>query len=200
VDDGAEERTLNGTRFDLAVTQLLYQGRGLWTDLAHGLDAADEDDGSDLLFYADVYTGREGEGEYEDGQEAFIAIGCADGPPVGGVVGMRAIEDAAAEAAPRLGRSIVNGSLPCAVWPVQAEPPRALHAAGAPPILVIGASNDPATPFAWGEALAKQLRSGVLVEVDSAAHTSFDGGNRCVDRLVIRYLVRLDAPRSGTRC
>jgi len=200
VDDGGERRTLNGTRFDLAVTQLLYEGRAFWTDLARALAATDEGDGSDLLFYADFYTGRDGEGEYENGQESFIAIGCADGPPVGGVSGMRAIEDAAAEAAPRLGRSIVNGSLPCAVWPVAAEPPRALRAAGAPPILVIGATDDPATPFEWGKALAAQLRSGVLLTVDSARHTSFDAGTRCVDRLVIQYLVQLDAPRAGTRC
>jgi pimeloyl-ACP methyl ester carboxylesterase len=200
VDDGNAGRTLNGTRFDLAVTQLLYEGRGLWTDLAHALDAADDGDGSDLLFYADFYTGRIDEGEYEDGQEAFIAIGCADGPPVGGVRGMRVIEDAAAKAAPRLGRSIVNGSLACALWPVTAEPPQELRAKGAPPILVIAASDDPATPFVWGKALAARLESGVLLIVDSARHTSFDGGNECVDRLVIRYLVRLEPPRSRTRC
>jgi pimeloyl-ACP methyl ester carboxylesterase len=200
VQRGEEARTLNGTRFDLAVTQLLYDGRAEWGSLAFALERAARGDGSELLFYADVYTGREDEGEYENTQERFIAIGCADGPPVGGVRGMRAIEDAAAEAAPRLGRSIVNGSLPCALWPVVPPPPRELRAAGAAPILVIGGTRDPATPFSWAKGLASQLKSGVLLSVDSGRHTSFDGGNRCVDRVVVQYLVHRESPEPHTRC
>ncbi|MEX0666349.1 MAG: alpha/beta hydrolase [Acidimicrobiia bacterium] len=200
VQQGEEERSLNGTRFDLAVTQLLYDGRAEWDSLAFALERAARGDGSELLFYADFYTGREGGGQYENTQEQFIAIGCADGPPVGGVDGMRAIEDAAAEAAPRLGRSIVNGSLPCALWPVMPAPPRQLRAGGAAPILVIGATRDPATPFPWAKALARQLESGVLLSVDGGRHTSFDAGNRCVDRVVEQYLVRLDVPDKGTSC
>ena len=95
----------------------------------------------------------------------------------------------AAEKAPRLGRTIVNGSLACALWPVAALPPRPLHGEGAPPIVVLGARNDPATPFAWAKGLASELESATFVPVRSARHTSFNGGNDCVDRLVVRYLV-----------
>lgn len=200
VDSEGEARSLNGTRFDLAVTQLLYAGDGLWGELAGALAAADRGDGSDLLFYADFYTGRIDDDDYEDSQESFVAIGCADGPPVGGVSGMREIERFAEEAAPRLGRSIVNGSLPCAFWPVTPEPPRSLRGIGAPAILVLGARHDPATPFAWAEGLAKQLDKSVLVSVRGAHHTSFDSGNKCVDELVVRYLVRLEVPQDDTRC
>ncbi len=200
VDAFGETRALNGTHFDIGVTSILYGGRSSWIDLARALDAADNGDGEDLLFWADSYTGREAEGVYDDAQEAFLAIGCADGPPVGDVDAMRAIEDAAARVAPRLGATIVNGSLPCALWPVTAPQPRALHAAGAAPIWVLAARKDPATPFRWARGLATALESATLVAVRSSSHTSFDSGNLCVDDVVIRYLVDLEVPARGTRC
>ena len=101
---------------------------------------------------------------------------------------------------PRLGRSIVNGSLPCALWPIEAPPPAALHARGAPPIIVIGATSDPATPFVWAKGLASELDSGVLVSAEIARHTSFKQGIACVDNVVVRYLVDLDAPNGRVRC
>lgn len=200
VDSAGEPRMLNGTRFDLAVTQMLYQGEGSFGKLASTLAAADRGDGSDLLFYADFYTGRIDDDSYEDSQEAFLAVGCADGPSVGDVEHMREIERTAAEEAPRLGASIVNGSLACALWPVTPDAPRALHAEGAPPILVVASRHDPATPYAWGVGLVEQLDSGVLVTVRGSRHTSFSSGNDCVDDLVVRYLVRLEAPEADTRC
>jgi pimeloyl-ACP methyl ester carboxylesterase len=197
---GEEGRTLNGTRFDLAVTQILYEGRAAWRELGRVLDRAADGDPSDLLFYADFYTGREGDREYTDAQEAFIAIGCADGPPVGDLVDFQQIEAKAAERAPRLGSAIVNGSLACALWPFNPPAPRKLRAEDADPILVIGTRNDPATPFRWARGLTRQLDSGVLLSVRGEQHTVFGSGNECVDAIVIRYFVRLEVPERGTRC
>ena len=193
-------RTVNGTLFDTGVLQLLYSGRDAWPSLAEALATAAEGDGATMLDVADLYTGRIDEGEYDDITESFLAIGCADGPPVGGLDGLRAIEDLAAAAAPRLGRAVVNNSLPCAVWPVEAAPPAALHARGAPPMLVLGTRADPATPLAWAKGLARQLDEGVLVTAGGERHTAFGGGNRCIDRIVVRYLVALDVPDDPTRC
>jgi pimeloyl-ACP methyl ester carboxylesterase len=193
-------RTLNGTLFDIGVAQLLYYGRSGWSTLAGALEAAERGHGGELVSYADLYTGRDAQGHYDNEQDAFIAIGCADGPPMGDVASVRAIEDAAAAVAPRLGRSIVNNSLACAFWPVAAPPPTALTAVGAPPILVLGTRDDPATPLIWAQGLARELTSASLVTVGGARHTAFASGNRCVDELAARYLVSLEVPRHGTRC
>lgn len=200
VSSGRQRRTLNRTRFDIGVIQLLYAGSAAWSELASALDTADRGNASDLLSFADFYTGRDGNGSYDDTQEAFLAISCADGPPTGDVASLRAVEQRAAAAAPRLGPAIVNASLPCALWPVTAPRPRALHASGAPPILVLGTRHDPATPLAWAKGLASELRSGILVEAEGTQHTAFGGGNRCVDPLVVRYLVELTVPKNDTRC
>lgn len=193
-------RTLNTTLFDIGVTELLYGGAASWSTLADSLAAAKAGDGSDLALDADSYTGRHSDGTYDDLQEAFFAVGCVDGPDVGGEAGLRAIEDEAARVAPRLGRSVVNNSLACAFWPVPSQPPAALHAPTSAPLLVLGTRNDPATPLAWAKGLTNELESAVLVTVGGARHTAFASGNQCVDDIVVRYLVDTVVPKSGKRC
>jgi pimeloyl-ACP methyl ester carboxylesterase len=199
-DAAGNGRTLDGTEFDIGVTQFLYFGQKGYSDLAEALDTADKGDGSAMLDGSDQYTQRHSDGTYDEMDAAFLAIGCVDGPDVGGLAGLRAIEDQAAVAAPRLGRSVVNNSLACAVWPVAAQIPPLPHAVGAPPIVVIGNTNDPATPLAGAQALAKELASGVLVTVNSAQHTAYASGNRCVDDVVNRYLLTRVPPPADQRC
>ena len=60
--------------------------------------------------------------------------------------------------APHFAQMIAYNDLPCAFWPVPAErTPEAVSAKGAPPIVVVGSTGDPATPYAWAVALSKEL-------------------------------------------
>ncbi len=195
-----EGRELNQTLFDIGVTELLYDGESGWSTLDAALADAVDDDGRELVSYADTYTGRGDDGTYDNLQAAFVAIGCADGPPVGDTVSLREIEDAAREVAPRVGASIVNNSMACAFWPVAAPPPGEIAAPAAEPILVLGTRSDPATPVAWARGLADQLQSAVLVTAGGARHTAFAAGNECVDRIVVSYLVRRVTPKDRRRC
>ena len=72
-------------------------------------------------------------------------------------------------------------------------------ATGAPPILVVGTTGDPATPYVWAKALAEELDSGVLVTRVGDGHTAY-GVSPCVRDLVDSYLLELAAPRNGTVC
>jgi pimeloyl-ACP methyl ester carboxylesterase len=194
-------RQLGGTEFDIAVTQALYAGSNAWPTLAQALDRADRGDPTELFALSDEYTGRSSDGTYDAIDDAFFAIGCPDGPPMGGLAGMRQIEDRAAVAAPRLGRSIVNNSLACAIWPVQptaAATP--IHAPGTPPIVVIGTRHDPATPLRWAQGLARELDRGVLMTARGSRHTAFAAGNSCIDDHVVTYLVDRKPPKNGTAC
>jgi pimeloyl-ACP methyl ester carboxylesterase len=193
-------RELNQTLFDIGVTNMLYEGESVWSFLDRSLARAAGGDGSDLVASADAYTGRGDDGTYDDLQAAFIGIGCADGPPVGDAAGLREMEEAAVEEAPRVGASVVNNSMACAFWPIPAPPPSEVSAPGSEPILVLGTRNDPATPVAWARNLADQLESAVLVTVGGSRHTSFAAGNACVDLVVVRYLVDGATPRDGKRC
>ena len=77
--------------------------------------------------------------------------------------------------------------------------PKAVTAAGAPPIVVIGTTADPATPYAWAVSLAKELESGVLITRQGDGHTGY-GVNTCVRRAVDAYLLDLTAPKDGLTC
>jgi hypothetical protein len=79
-------------------------------------------------------------------------------------------------------------------------PPARIAAPGAPPILVIGTTRDPATPLVQARRLADGLLRGHLLVAEGEQHTSFDNGNDCVDAAVTRFLVDRRLPRAGTRC
>ena len=77
---------------------------------------------------------------------------------------------------------------------------RADPRAGAPPIVVLGTTDDPATPYSDAQALARELQSGHLLTFVGEGHTAYGRGNACIDNAVDRYLVSLDVPAAGKRC
>jgi pimeloyl-ACP methyl ester carboxylesterase len=194
-------RTVNGTRFDAGVLGALYAGRAGWKALAQALADAEDGNAATLLGYADAFVYRESAGTRHQALDAFWAITCLDGPLVGDVAAAARLEARARRAAPRLGAFLVNFTLPCSMWPVPpVESPGRLTAAGAPPILVIGTTGDPATPLASATVLARSLDRAALLVATGEQHTSFLVGNGCVDRAVTRYLVERRLPRRGARC
>ena len=94
-----------------------------------------------------------------------------------------------------------EGLAGCDGWPVGSkQPTKAPRAAGAPPIVVIGTTRDPATPYSMAVSLAKELESGHLITRDGDGHTGFQMGNSCVDDAVEDYLVKGTVPKDGLSC
>ncbi len=192
---------MNETRFDAAVLEALYAGRSGWKGLAQGLSDAEQGNAAALLGYADSFTGREAGGAGHQALDAFWAITCLDGPVVGDLDAAARLEAQARDLAPRVGGFLVNFSLACSMWPVPPTTiPGPLDAAGAPPLLVIGTTDDPVTPFAAAQSLARELDRGTLLAAKGEQHTSFAIGNACVDNAVTRYLVDRTVPRRSARC
>ncbi len=89
----------------------------------------------------------------------------------------------------------------CTDWPVQAQFPWVpLKAEGAAPIVVLGTTRDPATPYAWSKELASTLDSGVLLTREGDGHTGYHEGNACIDAAVDAYLIDGTVPKAGTVC
>jgi hypothetical protein len=107
-----------------------------------------------------------------------------------------------AVAAPLYGPLEAWGLLTCNGWPASATPlPARVSADAAPPIVVIGGTGDPATPYRWAQDLAGQLRSARLVTFAGDGHTVYGGGRSgCVDQAVNDYLITLTPPVRGLRC
>ncbi|MFC4563841.1 alpha/beta hydrolase [Nocardiopsis mangrovi] len=199
-NDLGDGREVNRTRAETGIVAALYS-ESFWPQVRTALADAFEGDGTALLRLGDRLYDRDSERAYENSTAALVAVNCADHPSPRDI---DAYEEAAAEAAaesPIFGPTLAWGALPCAYWPQEAvAEPAPLTGAGADPILVVGTTRDPATPYAWSEALAGRLESGVLLTREGDGHTAYRTGDACVDAAVDAYLLDGEVPEDGTVC
>jgi pimeloyl-ACP methyl ester carboxylesterase len=197
----ADGRTLSPNEFELGVAEPLYGGEEGWDALAEALAALAEGDPGLMFELSDSYTNRNDDGTHVGGiLQPFWAIGCVDSAPIGEPEDLPALDEQFRAAAPRFGVTFLYSALMCSLWPAEPAPdPNPLDAPGAPPILVIGTSGDPATPFQWAESLAGVLDSGVLLASEGEQHLAYFS-NPCAQEIVDDYLIDLAVPAEGTRC
>ena len=175
--------------------------RDYWFLLSAALRAAQGGDGAALMELADLYASRGPDGYTDNSAEAIYAINCLDDPFAIEPSEVVAESPAFEEASPTFGRIFAWGLIGCAGLQVErSEPAPQIDAEGADPIVVVGTTRDPATPYEWAEALATQLASGVLVTRDGDGHTGYNAGNACVDEAVEAYLVDGVVPDDGLTC
>ncbi len=176
--------------------------RANWPALDQGLAQALDGNGETLMLLSDVYGSRNPDGSYADNSlEAFGAINCLDDP--GGLTPDRVPAEYPAfdEASPTFGRVFAWGLIGCVGAQVTAaEEPPTIRAEGAAPIVVVGTTRDPATPYEEAVALADQLASGVLLSRDGDGHTAYNSGNDCIDEAIEGYLLDGEVPADGTEC
>ncbi|MEV4009586.1 alpha/beta hydrolase [Nonomuraea angiospora] len=184
---------------DDAVTQGVYTAlynRNNWPALRQALiQAIDDGDGTGLYKF-----GYEQETIAPYG--ALQAINCIDKPFPADLAAVRNLADRAEKAAPHFGSFVVWPWLSCAYWPVKpTRRPRAVTATGAPPILVVGTTRDPATPYKWAQSVADQLSSGVLLTYDGDGHTAYlSNPEKCIRGPVEQYLIDTQPPARGITC
>ena len=172
-----------------------------WTILDNALQAAFRGDGSTLLQLSDAYVSRGPDGYTDNSLEALYAVNCLDhddGVPSSKVASYLPRFE---KASPTFGASFAYGLSACENWPVHTgRVPKKVSAKGAPPIVVVGTTRDPATPLSWAQALVDQLDDGVLVKRDGDGHTGYHAGNKCVDSAVESYLVAGKVPDGEVDC
>lgn len=194
-----------GTSRTVGPAELLYgtaatlYSTATWPDLAQALQQASQGNGTDLLHFFDAYTGRRPDGSYSNIFEANAAVNCLDAPAPS-IPQIESAAPAAEAVAPVFGLSNLYSELTCSLWPVRPTGKVGpLHAAGAPPIVVVGSTGDPITPYRWAQALAGELDSGVLLTRVGDGHTGYRASS-CIRDYVDRYLTDLTPPPKGTRC
>jgi len=185
----------------LALAYPLY-ARPLWPDLSSALIKAFAGDGSAMLTLADAYAQRRPNGSFEDNANTVIyAVNCLDRPDTDTPADVERIAADLSRTSPTFGRFLAWGSLPCTTWPIPpVGTPGPVTAEGAGPILVVGTTRDPATPYAWAQSVARELSSGHLLTYDGDGHTAYRLGSACVDAAVDTYLLAGTPPQDGARC
>ncbi len=202
LDTGDDDRPLTQALAFTGIAVTLYS-ESYWSYLTSGLRAAiQDDDGSVLLTLSDAYYSRSSDGTYSANQtEAFWSIGCADGRPTADPDEMAAEAERIVAAAPTVGSLFTYGGVLCAQWAVpEVGGLDDYSATGAAPILVVGTTNDPATPYEQAVALTSILDSGVLLTYEGEGHTAYGRSNDCVTENVDAYLLDGEIPAEGIRC
>jgi hypothetical protein len=167
--------------------------------LVTGVVVSRNGDGSLLTQLADAYTQRREDGTWGDELEAFSVIECMDATSRPSIDEQTALNAELVEIAPLIYPAGMFSVSICESLPAAGDEPVTITGAGAPTLLVLGNTGDPATPFASTEAMVAALESVVLVAVESNDHGGY-GTNDCVDDAVHRYLIEGVSPADGTRC
>jgi pimeloyl-ACP methyl ester carboxylesterase len=197
----SDGRSLTGGDAFYGIAATLYD-RGYWILLSSALRSALGGDGTLLMKLADAYAHRNADGTFQDNfLEAYYDISCLDDPFSLPYAQVPAQFPAFEKASPVFGRVYAWGLTACdGFTPRSDQKVPTIHARGARPIVVIGTTRDPATPYRWAVALAHELDSGVLVSRDGDGHTGYHRGNSCVDGAVDDYLVSGIVPKAGLSC
>ena len=198
--DGAVPRLTEGWA-SLGIAAAMYD-QGSWRILVDAMTEALQGDGTALMQLADQYADRNPGGGYSGNiMEVIYAVNCLDKPESSSIEEHRALADEAEAEAPTWGRYLMWSSLPCGYWPViPTGEPHEVAATGADPIVVIGTTRDPATPYEWAVRLRDQLDSAALISFDGDGHTAYTRSNACVDDAVDAYYLDGTLPRDGLRC
>ena len=197
----SDGRQLGANSLLTAIIYPLYQATA-WSYLSDMFEGVLQGSADGAMQFADAYNGRNADGTYLDNStEAFMAINCVDYAYNADPASMRAEAAQIEEIAPTIGKYMAYGDISCAAWPYTFTGERQeIHASGAAPILVVGTTNDPATPYVWAQNLAAQLDSGQLVTYEGEGHTAYNKSNSCVNDAVDNYLIDGTVPATDPMC
>ncbi|GGV25734.1 peptidase [Streptomyces griseoflavus] len=181
----------------------LYSKDG-WPALTSALDAAEDGDGSELLALADGYNERDPSGRYGTTTHSQRVISCLDDKQRPTVEETKKLLPAFEELSPVFGTFLGWDTAGwCHDWPVpgQFDTPE-VSAPGAAPILVVGNTGDPATPYEGARKMADELGEGVGVVLTwkGEGHGAYGSGSDCVDSTVNAYLLDGTVPKDGKVC
>ncbi len=187
----------------LAMTGVLVSlyDESLWRYLDQGLTTAENGDGRILMLLADAYNHRNSDGTYSNlFNGAFHSTYCLDYAVPTDIAAFDALGPAYSRASPLFGPWSQYANLQCAYWPVKPKHGQGpITVTGAPPILLVGGTNDPATPYAEAQSVNRQIQGSVLLTREGNGHTSYDS-SACAHAAEDAYLINLTLPAAGTVC
>ncbi|MCU1425708.1 MAG: alpha/beta hydrolase [Microbacteriaceae bacterium] len=197
-EDGRE---LGSGSMTSAIVLPLYSEEN-WPYLRQLFASVMKGDATVAFTLADSYNGRNPDGSYLDNSlESRLAINCLDYASQADPAVMRAQAAELERLAPVLGKQLTYGDVGCLGWPVAAADPRpVIDASGSAGILVVGTTNDPATPYSWAVNLADQLENGHLLTFEGEGHTAYNKSNDCLTGAVDDFFIDDVVPDADPKC
>ncbi|WP_415961143.1 alpha/beta hydrolase [Streptomyces sp. 021-4] len=212
----AEYGGMDATAVLDAVSMAMYTPEDQWEPLSEALREADQGDATKLgalddeVETEDPGTAEEEQEEQEEdeipeppadnGDAALTAVNCLDVPHPRSLRPYWAALAPADQAAGVYGTAGVTADLTCRDWPSGGRRPHRVDADGVAPVLVVGTTGDPATPYEESVSLAEQFPEGMLLTYEGLGHTAYGRGDTCVTAQVDAYLVKRERVRPGATC
>jgi pimeloyl-ACP methyl ester carboxylesterase len=192
------ERTLSESMMVLGTASAMYDNQTGWPQLRRAIAEARKGYGDIFLKLADEYTGRQNDGSYPNNEfDSGAVIDCLDFNEPRTVQQIRSDAKAFAAEAPLFGPYLAYGGVTCKFFnqdtEVTIEP-----TATANPVIVIGTTGDPATPYEWSQGLSKLLINSRLISLTGEGHTGQGQGNACVDDQIDDFYLTGKAPTTST--
>ncbi len=175
-----------------AIATTLYDSGDGWKDLKKMLNQAIvKRNPAEMFKQADDYNNRDSAGNYYSNQtDVSIIINCLDWKEPRTIEEITSDRGVFIKAAPIFGPYLYLAGLPCKYWKTEPQlPPMPLKNIDTSPVLVIGVTNDPATPYEWAQDLVKVFTNGKLLTLNGDGHTGHNQGNECVDSVVDSYFL-----------
>jgi pimeloyl-ACP methyl ester carboxylesterase len=182
------------------VSEAMYT-QSEWPTMATAIAQLKSGTATGIFQLADEYAERSPNGQYSNLFDANDAVNCADLANEPTVAQVRTYQLAWRVTYPLFGAALATGMLTCAVgvWPGARDPYPTGAATGAPPIVLVGTTGDPATPYAQTAKLAAMLGDAHIVTWEGEGHTAYPQ-TTCIINAVDAYLINLTVPAAGLTC
>ena len=186
----------------------LYDDASGWPLLQTAIAQALLGDGTGFALLADGYSGRNSDGTYKDNQnDANIIINCLDWQEYRDNEGIRIASKDFIKAAPVFGPYVAFSGITCNILnqalgenQVTSDQNTVQIENTATPVLIIGTTHDPATPYEWSKALAAYIKGSRLITLRGEGHTGYGRGSACTDNAVDTYLTTGVLPKNNLIC
>ncbi|WP_018090729.1 MULTISPECIES: alpha/beta hydrolase [unclassified Streptomyces] len=203
--------TVDETTYVYALREALYS-RSDWPALRQALAQLRRGDAAGILRLSESGGGsatrtvpapRVGQDELPpQDQLALRAIACRDTSERYDADDYPRAERELTNASPLFGPDIAPLMLDCYDWPVAGDDSsREVAAPGAPPLLLVATTNDPATPYEGAFNMARELgNSSVVLTFHGEGHAAYTTQDPCVQRHVDDFLLNGVLPKAQTSC
>jgi hypothetical protein len=201
-----DERTATESLIVLGTASALYDDVDGWPKLRTAFLEGQQGYGDTFLDLADQYSGRSSDGTYMSNElDSGAIIDCLDWPDTRSVEKTKADAKRFTDAAPVFGPYLAYTNISCKylTLPTKDKLTRSTNkitSIKTAPVIVIGTTRDPATPYEWAVGLGKIFTTSKLISLDADGHTGQGRGSACVDDAVDSYLLNGISPQKDLRC
>jgi hypothetical protein len=198
---GSAERPVTESLVVLGVASALYDSASGWPQLRIALAEAKLGYGSTILALDDAYAQRNAKGIYDTNEtDAAFVIDCLDSQKELTTAEIQRNAQEFARRAPIFGPYLAYSGLGCQFFTGIKAIVKPIMTISAAPIVIVGTTRDPATPYAWAQDLQKTLLGSRLITLIGDGHTGYGHGSDCVDSAVDRYLLTGSPPKEDLTC